>query len=217
MENLVDRVQQLEMRTRKMEAQLWRWRIAVLSIGLAAVGLGFGLRSEAQQQPPSYQQQPPYQQQPYQQAPAAPAGTVVNAPFTVKGSDGSTLLTITEYQDTMRKGNDSLLTFYRNGLPAALFRTTGMTYRQATDSKDNFLNVIETWLYRYPDKASPVPYLAASTALTRSGGSLVVFNEQGAASTTPPFAARLTAQQGIGGRLVLFNPDGKEAKVIDPK
>ena len=45
----------------------------------------------------------------------------------------------------------------------------------------------------------------------------MVFNDQGAASTTPPFAARLTAKEGIGGRLILFNPDGKEGKVIDPK
>ena len=146
MENLVDRLQRAgKTDLYQMEALLWRWRIAALSIGLAAVGLGFVLRSEAQQ--------------------PISAGSVVSAPFTVKGSDGSTLMTITEYQDTQRKGNDSLLTFYRNGQPAALFRTTGMTYRQATDVKDNFLNVVETWLYKYPDKGSPVPYLTASTAL----------------------------------------------------
>ena len=197
MENLGERLQGLEARTRKMEAQLRRWRLAACLIGLTAVGLAVVVRSDAQQ--------------PVEQA------YVVSALFTVKGSTGNTIFTVMEYEDGQRKSKDAMLTLYRNGLPAALVRTTGMTYRDAADPKENFLNVLETWLYKYPDKGSPVPYLVSSTGLTRSGGSFVIFNDQAGASTTPPFAARLTAKEGIGGQLSLFNTEGKVSKIIDAK
>jgi hypothetical protein len=197
MDNIVERLERLENRTRRIEGQLWRWRITALALGLVAVTLGYTLPGNAQQ--------------------LIDPGSVATAPFTIKAKDGTTLMTIADFDDGTRKSKDTLLTYYRNGQPAALFRTTGMTYRDAADPKDNFLNVFETWLYRYPDKGPAVAYLTSSTALTRSGGSLVLFNDQGPVSATPPFALRLSAQQGIGGRISLFNPDGKEAKVIDPK
>ena len=113
------------------------------------------------------------------------------------------------------------MTFYRNGKPAALLRTTGMAYKDVYDKDANYLNVLETWLYRYQDDQqraiNPTAFLATSTALTRSGGSIVVFNAQGTQSLTPPFAARITSKRGVGGEIILYNPDGTEAKSIQPK
>ena len=98
---------------------------------------------------------------------------------------------------------------------------TGKLYKDANDVAENYLNVVETWLYRYPrdaqGKIDPTPYLAASTALTRAGGSIVVFSEQGKPTTTPPIAARLTAKRGIGGAVILFDGAGNEAKTIQAK
>ncbi|HYV36050.1 MAG TPA: hypothetical protein VE988_10130 [Gemmataceae bacterium] len=198
MDNMVERLVALETRTRKIESQLRRWRVAALLLGLVAVSAGIVLPGQAQQ--------------------PVPEGTVVNAPFTIKGKDGRVMLMVTDYTDDARAGaKDTLLTFYRNNTPTAVFRTTGDYYKDAADDKSTFLNVFETWLYRIDDK-NPGPYLATSTALTRSGGSFVVFNEQKGkkADAHPPFAARITATEA-GGRVILYSPDGKESKLIDSK
>jgi hypothetical protein len=197
MESLPDRFHRLEMRIHRLERQLRMAKVTGMVLTLVAASAFFGFRGEAEQPPVPAQ------------------ASSVKAPFTVTGSNGATLLTIDEFYDKDRKEFDTLLTYYRNNAPAALFRTTGLTYKDAADPAMSFLNVFETWLYKY-DKTPPSAYLVASTALTRAGGSIVVYNDQGSASSTPPFAARLTAKQGIGGRLVLFNPKGQEAKVIDP-
>jgi hypothetical protein len=195
MDNLADRFQQLETRIHRLERRLRMAKVTAVALALAAACVTYGFRGEAQQPPPQ--------------------GSTVKAPFTVTGSNGATLLTVDEYYDKDRKEFDTLLTYYRNNVPSALFRTTGLYYKDAADPQLSFLNVFETWLYK-SDKTPPAAFLVASTALTRAGGSIVVYNDQGPTSTTPPFAARLTAKTGIGGRLVLFNPKGQEAKVIDP-
>src|SRR5207237_595939 len=48
-------------------------------------------------------------------------------------------------------------------------------------------------------------------------GSIVVFNEQGSPTTTPPMAARLTAKRGSGGTLILYHMDGTEGNQIKAK
>ena len=205
MDGLLDRIQQLENRTRRMEKKLTAWRLVALVIAVAAVGYAWVLPGQAQ----------------------FPGGTTATAntftaPFTIKGTNGAKLLEVSEFTDRNGDGSqDSLLTLYRNGRPAAMYRTTGKLYKDAYDAAENYLNVVETWLYRYPrdaqGKIDPTPYLAASTALTRGGGSIVVFSEQGKPTTTPPIAARLTAKRGAGGVVMLFDSAGNEGKVIQTK
>lgn len=80
------------------------------------------------------------------------APVTFTAPFIVKGANGSTLLEVKEYTDPNRGGSqDTLMTFYRSGQPAAMLRTTGLNYKDVYDKDANFLNVLETWLYRYQD------------------------------------------------------------------
>lgn len=205
MDNLLARLQELETRTRKVEGQLRRWRVGAFLLCLATVSLVYVLPGQAQFGVGGVAQQ-----------------NVVSAPFIVKGSNGVKLLEINEFVDRNNTASqDALLTMYRNGQPAAMFRTTGKIYKDAYDPKENYLNVIETWLYRYPvgknGQVEPIPYLASSTALTRGGGSIAVFNEQGNPSMTPPFAARLTAQRGAGGAVMLFDQEGNQAKTFVAK
>jgi hypothetical protein len=202
MDKLLDRIQELEKRTRKVEGQLLRWRVMAFLIGAGAIGLLYGLPGHAQQ--------------------LGGTTTTFAAPFVVKGANGQTLFEVKEFVDRDRgNAQDTLMTFYRNGQPAAMVRTTGLSYKDAFDKDANFLNVLETWLYRYQDdqqrKINPTPYLTTSTALTRGGGSIVVFNAQGNQTMTPPFAARITAKRGVGGEVILYNPDGTEGKAIQPK
>lgn len=204
MENLLDRMQLLEARTRKLEGQVRGWRLAAFMLALGALGLWAVVPGQAQQ--------------------LGGGGTTTTfaAPFVVKGANGATLFEVKEFIDRGRDNSqDTLMTFYRNGQPAALLRTTGLAYKDAADKEANFLNVLETWLYRYQDdqhqKINPTAYLTTSTALTRAGGSLVVFNAQGNPSLTPPFAARITAKRGVGGEVVLYNPDGTESKTLQPR
>jgi len=201
MDGMIDRIQELEQRTRKMERQLLTWRALSIFIGVAAIGYACVTPGQAQ--------------------PGATASTFT-APFVVKGANGVKLLEVTEFVDRAGDGSqDSLLTLFRNGRPAAMYRTTGKLYKDAYESSDNYLNVVETWLYRYPrdaqGKIDPTPYLAASTALTRGGGSIVVFSEQGKPTTTPPIAARFTAKRGAGGAVILYDAAGNESKVIQSK
>lgn len=203
METLLDRIQVLEGRTRAMERQLWRWRMFAVLAALGAVILVYARPGVAQQF-------------------GAPTVSTFTAPFVVKGSNGNTLFEVKEYLDANRANSqDTLLTFYRNGQPAAIIRTTGLTYKDVYDKGENFLNVLETWLYRYQDEqqkpTTPKAYLATSTALTRGGGSLVVFNGEGNPKLTPPFAVRITAKRGVGGEVILYNPDGTEAKALQPR
>ena len=204
MDSLLERIGALEVRTRNMEKKLTLWRgLAVLAIS-AAVGYVWVQPGHAQFTPQTTN------------------SNTFTAPFVVKGANGVKLLEISEFVDRAGDGSqDSLLTLYRNGRPAAMYRTTGKLYKDAYESADNYLNVVETWLYRYPrdaqGKIDPTPYLAASTALTRGGGSIVVFSEQGKPTTTPPIAARLTAKRGTGGAVILFDTAGNETKVIQAK
>ncbi len=200
MDGLLDRIQVLEQRTRKMEGQLRKWRVLALLIGVCALGYACVVPGQAQ---PG----------------AAPVNTF-KAPFVVTGTNGLKLLEVSEF--TERAGSadsqDALLTLFRNGQPAVMYRTTGKIYKDAYDPADSYLNVVETWLYRYPrdaqGKSEPTPYLAASTALTRGGGSIVVFSQQAKPTTTPPIAARITAKRGAGGAVMLFDSAGNEGKVI---
>jgi hypothetical protein len=201
MEGLIDRIQELEKRTHRMEGQVRLWRVLaclvlVLAIGYACV-------------------------QPGQAQFGAPANntSTFTAPLVVTGKGGVKLLEVSEHIEQSGDGSqDALLTLYRNGRAAVTYRTTGKLYKDAYEPSDNYLNVVETWLYRYPrdaqGKIDPTPYLAASTALTRGGGSIVVFSEQGRPTTTPPIAARLTARRGTGGAVMLFDSAGNEGKVI---
>jgi hypothetical protein len=207
MESLLERIQELENRTRKVEGQLLRWRTLAFLLAIGGAALAYCLPGQAQVPLTNL---------------AAP--TTFTAPFVVKAANGMTLLEVKEFNDQASENSqDALLTLYRNGLPAVMYRTTGKVYKDAYDPKENFLNVVETWLYRYPKNATtgklePLPYLAASTALTRAGGSVVVFNEESSKpSMTPPFAARLTAKRGSGGSLVLYDNEGREAREIQPK
>lgn len=202
MEKLLERMQVLEARTRKLEGQVRGWRFAAGLLALGALALWAVVPGQAQQ--------------------LGTTSTTFAAPFVVKGANGATLFEVKEFIDRGRDNSqDTLLTFYRNGQPAALLRTTGLAYKDATDRDTNFLNVLETWLYRYQDeqgkKINPTAYLTTSTALTRGGGSLVVFNAQGNPSLTPPFAARITAKRGVGGEVILYNPDGTESKSLQPR
>jgi len=203
MEGLRERLQELEGRTRRMERQLLRWRLLACVITVGVIAYAAVLPGQAQFTQPTQ-------------------ASTFTTPFTIKGTDGVKVMEITDYID---KGNnnshDALLTLYRNGQPAAIFRTTGKVYKDAYDPAESYLNVVETWLYRYPrgkdGAVQPTAYLASSVALTRAGGSIVVFNEQGAPSTTPPMGARLTAKRGVGGALMLFDPEGNEGKVVTAK
>jgi hypothetical protein len=204
MENLLQRVQQLEARTRRVEGQLWRWRIVAVVLAIGAGVLAYTLPGIAQ--------------------PVTGAnGYAITAPFVVKAANGSILFEVKEFADQGNANSqDTLMTLYRNGAPAAMYRTTGKIYKDAYDPKENFLNVVETWLYRYPAtatgvKADPIPYLASSTALTRAGGSIVVFNAENKASMTPPMAARITAKRGNGGVIRLYDAEGRESREINPK
>lgn len=204
MDGLLNRIQELEKRTHKMEQQLFTWRALAILLSVSAVGYAWVQPGQAQFTPPTVN------------------NSTFTAPFVVKGANGVKLLEVSEFVDRAGDGSqDSLLTLYRNGRPAAMYRTTGKIYKDAYESADNYLNVVETWLYRYPrdaqGKIDPTPYLAASTALTRAGGSIVVFSEQGKPTTTPPIAARLTAKRGVGGAVMLFDGAGNEAKVIQAK
>ena len=204
MDGLLERIQHLETRTRGMERKLRTWRVAAVVIALLAAGYAFVLPGQAQFRPVG-------------------ASSTFSAPFVVTGNNGIKLLEISEHQERAGDGSqDCLLTLYRNGRAAVTYRTTGKAYKDAYEAADNYLNVVETWLYRYPrdaqGKIDPTPYLAASTALTRGGGSIVVFSEQGkGATTTPPIAARLTAKRGTGGAVMLFDSAGNEGRVIQSK
>ena len=205
MDGLLDRIQQLETRARKMERQLTKWRVAVVLVAICAVSYAWVQPGHAQ---PGF-------------TPAANVSTFT-APFVVKGANGVKLFEVSEFVDRAGDGSqDTLLTLCRNGRPAVMYRTTGKLYKDAYEAADNYLNVVETWLYRYPrdaqGKIDPTPYLASSTALTRAGGSIVVFSEQGKPTTTPPIAARLTAKRGTGGAVVLFDAAGNEGRVIQSK
>lgn len=203
MDGLLDRIQELENRTRKMERQVRAWRALVFIIALGAVGYACVLPGQAQPRLPS-------------------TNNTFTAPFVVTGNGGVKLLEVSEHVERSGDGSqDCLLTLYRNGRAAATYRTTGKIYKDAYDAAENYLNVVETWLYRYPrdaqGKIDPTPYLAASTALTRGGGSIVVFSEQGKPTSTPPIAARLTAKRGTGGAVMLFDSAGNEGRVIQSK
>ncbi|MCI0684310.1 MAG: hypothetical protein L0Y71_19545 [Gemmataceae bacterium] len=203
MDGLLERIHELEQRTRRMEGKLRTWRLAAAVSALVAAGYVFVVPGQAQFRPVA-------------------ASSTFSAPFVVTGNNGIKLLEVSEHLDRAGDGSqDSLLTLYRNGRAAVTYRTTGKVYRDAYESADNYLNVVETWLYRYPrdaeGKIDPTPYLAASTALTRGGGSIVVFSEQGKPSTTPPIAARLTAKRGVGGAIMLFDTAGNEGRVIQAK
>ncbi len=205
MDGMLERIDQLERRTRAMERQVRLWRILAALTILVAVGYYCVAPGQAQFIPGQQQ----------------PTPTFV-APFTVVGTGGVKLLEVTEQFEKAGDGSqDALLTLYRNGRAAVTYRTTGKVYKDAYDAAENYLNVVETWLYRYPrdsqGKIDPTPYLASSTALTRAGGSIVVFSEQGSPTTTPPIAARLTAKRGTGGAVMLFDAAGNEGKIIQTK
>jgi hypothetical protein len=203
MDELLNRIQQLEQRTRRMERRLHHWRLAALLIGVAAI-VGYFTAPAGQAQP------------------GAATGNAVTAPFVVRGANGVKLFEVAEFVDRgTDNSQDTLMTLYRNGRQAAMYRTTGKAYKDAYDPAENYLNVVETWLYRYPrdsqGKIEPTAYLAASTALTRAGGSIVVFGDHGQRTTTPPMAARLTAKRGVGGAVMLFDNDGQEGKVLQSR
>lgn len=176
MDGFLERIHELEQRTRRMEGKLRAWRVAAVVTALIAAGYIWVVPGQAQFRPVG-------------------SSSSFTAPFVVTGSNGIKLLEVSEHIERAGDGSqDCLLTLYRNGRAAVTYRTTGKPYRDAYEAADNYLNVVETWLYRYPrdaqGKIDPTPYLAASTALTRGGGSIVVFSEQGKPSTTPPSAAR---------------------------
>lgn len=203
MDGLLERIHELEKRTRTMEGKLRTWRIAAVAAVLIAAGYLWALPGQAQFRPVG-------------------SSNMFPAPFVVTGSNGIKLLEVSEHIERAGDGSqDCLLTLYRNGRAAATYRTTGKAYKDAYEPTENYLNVVETWLYRYPrdaqGKIDPTPYLAASTALTRGGGSIVVFSEQGKPSTTPPIAARITAKRGSGGAVMLFDAAGNEGRVIQSK
>jgi hypothetical protein len=202
MEGLHDRMHELEIRARNMEAQLRKWKVLAFLIGLCAVGYACVLPGQAQ--------------------PGGEPFHTFKAPFVVTGSSGLKLLEVNEVVERTGRGSqDALLTLYRNGQPAVMYRTTGKLYKDAYDSAESYLNVVETWLYRYPrdgkGKVDPTPYLASATALTRAGGSIAVFGEQDKTTPTPPFAARITARRGAGGAIMLFDAAGHEGKLIHAK
>lgn len=203
MDGFLERIHELEQRTRRMEGKLRAWRVAAVVTALIAAGYIWVVPGQAQFRPVG-------------------SSSSFTAPFVVTGSNGIKLLEVSEHIERAGDGSqDCLLTLYRNGRAAVTYRTTGKPYRDAYEAADNYLNVVETWLYRYPrdaqGKIDPTPYLAASTALTRGGGSIVVFSEQGKPSTTPPIAARLTAKRGTGGAVMLFDAAGNEGRVIQSK
>lgn len=208
MDGLLDRIHELETRTRKMEGQLRKWRFVALLGCLAAVGYFCVAPGHAQLFPGPG---------------SGNAGNTFKAPFVVTGAGGLKLLEVTELTEQRggTESQDTLLTLFRNGQPAVLYRTTGKMYKDAYDPTDSYLNVVETWLYKYPrdsqGKIEPTPYLASSTALTRAGGSIAVFNEEGKPSRTPPFAARLSAKRGTGGAVLLYDTAGNEVKAIQSK
>jgi hypothetical protein len=202
MDGLHDRIHELEIRARNMEAQLRKWKVLALLIGFCAVGYACVLPGQAQ--------------------PVREPIHTFKAPFVVTGTNGLKLLEVNEAVEGTGGGSeDALLTLFRNGQPAVMYRTTGKLYKDAYDPADSYLNVVETWLYRYPrdgkGKVDPTPYLASSTALTRAGGSIVVFGQQDKSTATPPIAARFTAKRGAGGALMLFDAAGHETKVINSK
>jgi hypothetical protein len=203
MDGLLERVQDLEKRTGKMQGQLRAWRILAGLCVLATAAFAWVLPGQAQQFRPVGQNT-----------------NTFSAPFVVTGGNGVKLLEVGE-QVLADGSQDCLLTLFRNGRPAATYRTTGKVYKDAYEVGENYLNVVETWLYRYPrdaqGKIEPSPHLASSTALTRAGGSIVVFAEQGKSTSTPPIAARLTAKRGAGGAVMLYDAAGNEGKQIGPK
>jgi hypothetical protein len=207
MDGLLDRIQELETRARKMEGQLRKWKLGALLAGIAAIGYFCVAPGHAQLFP----------------GPANNASNAFKAPFVVTGASGHKLLEVTELTEQRggSESQDTLLTLFRNGQPAVLYRTTGKMYKDAYDPTDSYLNVVETWLYKYPrdsqGKIEPTPYLASSTALTRAGGSIAVFNEEGKPTRTPPFAARLSAKRGMGGVVLLYDSGGNEVKAIQSK
>ncbi|MCS7046262.1 MAG: hypothetical protein NZO58_07890 [Gemmataceae bacterium] len=201
MEGLLQRIDALERRTLALERKLRTWRSVALVVMLVALAGIWVVPSQAQQ------------------GIGFGTGATFTAPFVVTGTGGAKLLEVNEFFERTGDGSqDALLTLYRNGRPAAMFRTTGKLYKDAYDPADSYLNVVETWLYRYPRDAQgriePTPYLVASTALTRGGGSIAVFSEQGRPTATPPMAARLTAKRGVGGAVMLFDQAGNEGRII---
>lgn len=200
MDGLLDRIQELESRTRQMERLLLRWRLAALLVVVGVV-VGYFVTPQGHAQP------------------GVGTSNTFTAPFIVRGSNGVKLFEIAEFVDRgADNSQDTLMTMYRNGRQAVMYRTTGKAYKDAYDPAENYLNVVETWLYRYPrdsqGKIEPTAYLAASTALTRAGGSIAVFGDHGQRTTTPPMAARLTAKRGVGGAVLLFDNDGQEGKTL---
>ncbi|GEM_PF-6409740 len=132
MDGLLDRIQELELRTRKMERLLLRWRLVALLIGVGAL-IGYVATPQGHAQP------------------GVATANNFTAPFTVRGTNGVKLFEVTEFVDrSADNSQDTLLTLYRNGRQAAMYRTTGKAYKDAYDPAENYLNVVETWLYRYP-------------------------------------------------------------------
>jgi hypothetical protein len=102
------------------------------------------------------------------------------------------------------------LTLYANGQPSAVLVTSGELYKDAEDPGQTYLNLLETFLYKYPPRSEPKPFLASSLALTRAGGSLLLWNNTDVPGSTPTHAARLTAKRGVGGTLILSSDKGQE-------
>jgi hypothetical protein len=118
MNEFVERLHELERRTRTLERQLRTWRVLALVIVIGAAGYAWVLPGQAQ--------------------PGGTPASAFKAPFTVTGTNGVKLLEVTEYADkTGGDSQDTLLTLFRNGYPAAMYRTTGKFYKDAYDPADS--------------------------------------------------------------------------------
>jgi hypothetical protein len=202
MENTSQALDEVRARIRQLERQLRRWRIGVLSFGLALI-VALSVSVARSQQ----------------------GSTPIRAPFTIVGEKGETLLFVDKWQKPGSPVYGTALTLYvaqtgaSKTLPAATIVASGDLYKDASDPQADYLNVVETYLYKYGSNSrgpTTTPYKASSLGLTRAGGSQILWNLPKEPNSVPTPAARLTAKRDVGGELILSSDRGKEGTTLKP-
>ena len=193
MDRIEARIQLLEERTLNTERHLKRWRMLTFILGISVL-MSYSIRL----------------QRPFEVE--AQTLTRFPAPFEITTQAKGKTMRLMRV-DVAPSGPNlvgAALTLYANDQPAASLMTTGALYKDAEDPTQSYLNLLETFLYKYPANGQPKPLLASSLALTRAGGSLVLWNNTDAQGSQPSHAARLTAKRGVGGTLILSSDKGVE-------
>jgi hypothetical protein len=146
----------------------------------------------------------------------AQSGTSFPAPFEIYTQVGNQKMVLMRVEALNARLGDPTspwgggLKLYANGQPSALMLPTGQTYKDPDDPNQNYLNLLATYLYKFPPSGPPKPLMVSSLALTRAGGSFMLWNNTDTPGVVPSHAVRITAKRGVGGTLIFSSAIGKE-------